>query len=200
MTSLTQALPLINGVDNQIQFKLTEYMTTINVWTRQIFGDAQYNYLKDDIASVQRPSVLIYPLRSNKKSWSYSQDGRILMELHFSLKEQRSNLAQNVIQIANDIYLINLNQEFNNYLTQSIYGLHWFGKECYIDYSKVYAKESIVRIEFDYRIDLEQYQNQLQLRGFDITSPDEVIYPPAQGLMENIAVLDNNQNVVFETN
>lgn len=197
MTSLTQALPLNQGISNQIQFLLNEYMTTINVWTRQIFGNADYNYLKDDLASVQRPAVLIYPLKSGKKSWSYSEDGRIMMELHFSLKQQRTNLAQNVIQIANDIELINLNQEFDTYLKQFMPGLHWFGKECHVDYTGVYAKEAVVKIEFDYRVDLQQYQNQLQLKGYDITSPDEIIYPPAQALLENLAVLDSNQDVAF---
>lgn len=200
MTTPTEALPLTNGIYNQIQFLLVQYMTTVHPWTRQIFGNAQYSYLKDDLASVQRPAVIIYPLNSQKNSWSYSYTGKVQMELHFSLKEYRNDLAQNVIQIANDIELINLNEGFTRYLQQYMSGLFWFGKEVYTDYSGVYSKESIVRIIFDFNVDLQAYQQELQAQGLDITSPDGVIYVPAQALLENLAVLNPDLSPAFVVN
>lgn len=200
MTSLTQALPLTNGIDNQICFLLRDYCINTNVWMKQIFGNAQYAYIKDDLASVQRPGIFTYPSYSEKNSFGYSQSGRIIMELHFSLQEQRWDLAQNVIQIANDIQLINLNQQFTQYLQTYMDGLFWFGKYCRADYSRVYAKESVVKIEFDYSVDLLAYQSELQAQGYDITSPDEVIYPPATALLEALAVLNPDQTVAFVVN
>jgi hypothetical protein len=200
MTSLTQALPLTRGIDNQLQFLLVEYMTTVNVWTRQIFGSAQYSYIKDDLASVQRPSIFVYPMISDKNSWAYSETGRIMMELHFSLKMQRVDLAQNIIQIANDIKLMNWNQDFTTYMQPLCPGLFWFGKYCHVDYTRVYAKEAVVKMEFDWKVDMQAWLNEQQSQGYDITSPDVMIYPPATALMENLAILNSDQTVAFETN
>jgi hypothetical protein len=172
-------------------------MTNVNVWTKQVFVSAQYAYIKDDLASKQRPGIFCYPLRSHKNSFGYSQDGKICMELHFSLQEQRVDLAQNVIQIANLIQLMNLNLDFTTYCQQFMPGLFWIGKECNTDYTRVYAKESVVKIEMDYKIDLLAYQQELQKGGFDITSPDEQIYVAAQALFEQVAILDNELNPVI---
>ncbi len=200
MTSLVQALPLTNGIYNQIQFLLVHYMQNVNVWTSQIFGSASYPYIKDDLASVQRPGIFAYPKYSTKNSFSYSYTGIIILEMHFSLIEQRIDLAQNIIQIGNDIELINLNQKFTQYLQSNISGLFWFGKYCKSDYTKVYAKEAVLKIEFDFNIDLLAYQLGLQSQGYDITSPDVAIYPPAQLLLENLAVLNPDETVAFITN
>ena len=166
----------------------------------QVFQTASYAYVKSDLASVQRPAVFCYAKRSSKNSWGYSQTGAIVMELHFSLQEQRTDLAQNVIQIANLIQLINLNQQFTQYMQARMPGLFWFGKSVQADYSQVYAKESVVKIEFDYNVDLLAYQTELQNQGMDITSPDEQIYVAAQALLETIAVLNPDQTVAFEVN
>lgn len=199
MTSLTQALPLVSGIDNQLCFLIVDYMTNNNVWTSQVFQSAQYGYVKDDLASNQRPAVFCYPMKSRKNSFAYSQKGMIVMELHFSLQEQRVELAQNVIQIANLIELMNLNNDFTKYCQQFMPGLFWIGKECNVDYSRVYAKESVVKIEFDYNVDLLAYQRELQIAGFDIISPDEMIYNLAQSLIEDVAILDKDLNPIINT-
>lgn len=199
MTSLTQGLPLTRGIDNQLCFLIIDYMTNVNVWTKQVFIAAQYPYGRDDLASKQRPAVYCYPVSSTKDSFSYNQDGRIILELHFSLQNQRVNLAQNVIQIANLIELMNLNKDFTNYCADFMPGLFWIGKYCKVDYSKVYAKESIVKIELDYKVNLQAYINALQTTGYDITSPDEQIYQLAQTLLEEIAILDENLEPVIIT-
>jgi hypothetical protein len=197
MTSKTVALPLFSGLDNLICFLLMQYFAT-NVWMSQVFQTATYPYVKDDLASIQRPAVLCYPLESSKNSFGYSQNGYIVMELHFSLQEQRVSLAQNVIQIANLIQLINLNQKFTQYLQEYMAGLFWFGKSVKTDYRQVYQEESVVKLVFDYNIDLLAYQKELQNQGYDITSPDEQIYVAAQALLETIAVLNPDQTVAFE--
>lgn len=201
MTSRTVALPLTNGIDNQLCFLLIEYMTEINTWTKQVFIKAQYPYPKDDLASNQRPSVMCYPVNSEKHSFGYSQTGKIVMELHFSLtKPSRATLAQNVIQIANLIQLMNLNLEFTKYMQPKMAGLFWFGKYIRADYTQVYQEKSIVKIEFDYNIDLLAYSTELQAAGFDITSPDEQIYQAAQDLLLEIAVLREDETIAFITN
>lgn len=195
MTSPTQALPLHNGIDVQICFSIIDYMMT-NIWMSQVFYTAQYAYIKDDLASKQRPAVFCYPIKSEKNSFAYSQDGTVCLELHFSFQEQRVNLAQNVIQIANLIQLLNLNQKFTQHAQTQMFGLFWIGKQCKTDYSKVYAKESVVKIFFDYKVDLLAYQRGLQSAGFDITSPDEQIYVLAQDLLLNTEVLDDDQEPI----
>lgn len=205
MTSLTTALPLTRGLDNRLCFLLVDYLLNHNVWTPQIFHSAQYAYLKDDLASIQRPSIFAYPINSDKKSFGFSQNGRICLELHFSLQKQRVDLAQNVIQIANLIQLINLNQKFTQYFQSQpvstepplMPGLFWFGKECKTDYTKVYDKESVVKLEFDYSVDLLAYQRELQRYGRDITSPDEVIYQAAQEIVIQLALLNKDLETVI---
>lgn len=192
MTSLTTALPLTRGVYNRIQFLLTKYMTEVNVWTRQIFNSAQYAYRKDDLASKQRPSVFVYPSTTQKDSFSYSYRGNLIMEFHFGLQKQRTELADIVTQIVGDVELINLNEQFTEYLQTQMPGLLWFGKYAKSDYTQVYAKECMAKIEFDFNIDLLAYQRQLQITGYDITSPDEVCYPLAEALFEQIALLNKD--------
>lgn len=199
MTSLTTALPLYNGIDNQVCFSIIDYLTNHNVWTSQVFGSAQYAYIKDDLASKQRAAVFCFPIFSSKNSFGYTQRGKIVLELHFSLQKQRVDLAQNVIQIANLIQLINLNQQFTQYAQTQMYGLFWIGKECHADYSQVYAKESKVKIELDYSVDLLAYQTGLQSAGFDIISPDEQIYNAVTALLEKNVLLDQNQQPVIIT-
>ncbi len=199
MTSKTVALPLIQGISNQLCFLIIDYMTVTNVWMNQVFGSAQYAYIKDDLASKQRPSVFCYPLWDEKESFAYSERGKICLELHFSFQEQRTDLAMNVIQIANLIKLINLQQLFTEYCQTYMPGLFWVGKFCHTDYSKVYAKESVVKIILDYNVDLLAYQTELQAQGYDLTSPDEAIYMAVTNLLESIEVLDQNQQPVFTT-
>jgi hypothetical protein len=197
MTSLTTALPLTRGIDNQLQFLIIDYFTNENVWTSQVFSNAQYAYVKDDLASKQRPSLFCYPRQSKKDSFGYSQRGIIVLELHVSLFEQRTYLAQNVIQIANLIQLINLNHTLTDYCQNSMPGLLWLGKEFTTDYSQVYQKEAVVKMEMDYNVDLVAYKNGLVKLGCDITSPDEQIYQQALYLQQQIAVLDENLDVAF---
>ncbi len=198
MTSLTTALPLEQGISNQLCFLIVDYMTNTNVWLKQVFGSAQYAYIKDDLASKQRPGVFCYPMWDEKHSFGYSETGKICLELHFSFQEQRVDLAQNVIQIANLIKLINLDQKFTQHCQQSMPGLFWVGKFCHTDYSKVYAKESVVKIIMDYNVDVLAYQTGLQSAGYDITSPDELIYVAVTGLLEKMEILDQNQQPVIE--
>ncbi len=200
MTDLITALPLIRGIDNQLQFLAKQFMTDVHVWTKQMFGSADYSYIKDDLASLQRASVKTYAIRSGKNSFAGRQTGIIRMELHFNLKNFRDNLAQNVIQIANIIQLISLNEEFTFYMQPFMPGLFWFGKKCEVDYKKVYSKESIVTIDFDYCVDLVGYQYGLQQLGCDITSPDSPIYPDVTELLENIEVLNSEQETEFVVN
>jgi hypothetical protein len=200
MTSLTEALPLIDGIDNQLCFLLVDYMINDNVWTKQVFQSAQYGYVKDDLASKQRASVFCYPMRSRKNSFAFSQKGMVVMELHFSLQKQRTELAKNVIQIANLIQLMNLNNDFTKYCQLHMPGLFWIGKECNADYSRVYAKECVVKIEFDYNVDLLAYQRGLQMNGYDIISPDEMIYNLAQSLIEEVVILDKDLQPIINTN
>lgn len=191
MTSLTTALPLTNGIDNQICFTIIDYLTNTNVWTKQVFSSSQYAYARNDLPSKNRPAVFCYPIQSEKSSFAYSQKGTICLELHFSLQEQRINLAENVIQIANLIQLINLNQKFTQNAQETMYGLFWIGKYCKTDYTKIYNKESIVKIILDYNVDLLAYSQGLQANGYDITSPDEQIYVLAQELLISNDVLND---------
>lgn len=197
MTSPTQALPLSRGIYNRLQFLLTDYMTNVNVWTRQIFNSAQYAYRKDDLASNQRPSVFVYPTTTQKNSFGYSYHGTLIMEFHFGLQKQRTALADIVTQILGDIELINLNQDFTKFLQLQMPGLLWFGKYAKSDYTQIYAKECVAKIEFDFNVDLLAYQRQLQVTGYDITSPDEQIYPQAEALFEQIALLNNDLEEVI---
>lgn len=176
-----------------------DYCKNIHVWTKQIFNDAQYSYIKYDLASIQRPSIFARPLWSEKNSYTFGQTGRIQIELHFNFEKMREEVAQNVIQIANDILLINLNQEFTRYMQLNMPGLFWFGKYAKADYTNVYQQESIVYIEFDYSVDLLAYKKGLLALGCDITSPDEPIYLPAEFLKAEIAVLNKDETVAFVT-
>ena len=199
MTSLTQALPLVRGISNQICFRVKKFMREVHPWMIQIFSEASYAYIKSDIASIQRPGIFIYPGAAGKDSFSNRYTGTTIMELHFSFREQRQDLAENVIQIAEDIMLINLNQEFTRYLQETMPGFWWFGKKAHVDYSRVYNKESMVKLEFDFTVDLLAYQVELQRMGCDITSPDQQIYQPAKFLHENMALISNPPEVAFVT-
>lgn len=199
MTSLTNALPLQRGISNQICFLLKKFMREVHPWMIQIFGEASYAYIKSDEASIQRPGVFIYPTIAGKESYGSKYIGTIIMELHFSFLKQREDLAENVIQIAEDILLINLNQEFTQYMQQFMPGLWQFGKKSQVDYTKVYNKEAIVKLEFDFWVDLVAYQRGLQDSGCDITSPDKSIYYPALALREAIALMTNPPEVAFVT-
>ena len=190
-TSIDTALPLTQGIYNQIQFLVVKYFTEENVWTRQIFGDAQYSYLKDDLASIQRPSLMCYPINAKKNSFNYSYTGDILMELKFSLKSYRDVLAQDVIQIAGIIELINVQRLITDYLQQYVGGLFWFGMNVVTDYSGVYQKESVVKMMFDFKVDLVGYQNWLTYNGYDLFSPDKRVYQIAQRLLTNLELLPN---------
>lgn len=197
MTTPTVALPLVNGISNRICFLLIEYMTEHNVWMSQVFNSAQYAYLKDDLMNIQRPAVFAYPLYGTKDSFSDKYIGKIILELHFDLRKQRTTLAHSIIEITELILLVNLNQLFTQYLQQFMYGLFWFGKYFHPDYSKVYSKESIVKIEFDYKIDLLGYVRGLEAAGYDTSSPDEQIYFAAEKLKANIALLDQGLEPVI---
>lgn len=199
MTSPTVALPLVDGISNRLCFLITKYFTEVNEWTKQVFADAQYAYKKDDLASKQRPSIWCYPKNDKKNSFGYSEDGMIVLEIHFSFLEQRTYLAENMIQIANLIKLIFLNTQPYRYAQPFMPGLFWVGKEWHTDYSRAYKKESIIIMELDYRIDFVAYQQGLWRRGCDITSPDEQIYLTVEGLLEQIALLDQDLNPVIIT-
>ena len=199
MTSLLEALPLVRGPTNRLQFLLTQYMTETDVWMRQIFNSAQYAYNKDDLASIQRPSIFITPQTDEMRSNAFSIKGWITMELHFSFKEVRTSLAQNVIQIADDILLTNLDQKYETYLRANMYGLVAFGRDVKRDLTKVYDKESIVKIMFSWHVDAQAYQNELYKEGYSMTSPDEMIYGPAEKLLIELAVLNSDQTVAFVT-
>ena len=188
-TSISTALPLVQGIYNQIQFLVVKYFTETNEWTRQIFGNAQYSYMKDDIASVQRPSLLVYPINVEKNSFNYSYTGVIMMELRFSLKSYRDVLAQDVVQIAGIIELINVQQLITTYLQQYMGGLYWFGKRTTTDYTKVYQKESIVQMTFDFKVDLVGYRNWLNDSGYALFSPDKRVYEIAERLLTNLDIL-----------
>lgn len=199
MTSLTTALPLTNGIDNQICFSIIDYLVNTNVWTRQVFSNAQYAYIKDDLASKQRPSIYCYPVSSTKNSFSYSQTGRIILEIHFSFQKQRLDLAQNIIQISNLLQIINTRGDFTTHAKVTMPWLYWIGKECNVDYSQIYGKESVLKISLDYKVDLLAYNNMLQNIGNDLTSPDEQIYLAISGLLETVEVLNDDLEVVFTT-
>lgn len=190
MTSITQILPLVHGIDNKLCFLIIDYMTNEDVWGKQVFSNAQYSYVKDDLASKQRPSVFCYPIESHKNNNSYFLTGTIMLELHFSLQYKRKELAEKVIQIANLIWLINLNGDFMEYCQPRMGGLMFLGKTASVDYTKVYDKESVVKFKFEYQIDQMVYQLWLQEQGYDTTSPNEIIYQTAQSLFEQIALLN----------
>lgn len=174
-------------------------MTDINTWTQQVFVKALYAYKKEDLASLQRPGIFVLPLPAEKHSDSYRYTGRIRMELYFNLKHYRTDLAQNVIQIATLIELMNLNMLFQRHLQDNMNGVVWFGKHSKKDLTQVWDKHAIGVLEFDYHIDLQAYVAQLNAQGFGPNSPDEQIYFNALKLQEEIALLDQNGDVVIIT-
>lgn len=200
MTSLTTALPLTQGISNQISFLVVEFFLS-NTWMSQVFSNAQYAYpkIKNDLASKQRPSIFCYPKNDTKVGFDVSENGIIILELHFSFQQERTYLAQNMVQIANLIKLINLNEEITQYAQDFMPGLFWIGKSFKTDYTKAFSSESVIIMELDYRIDLLAYQEGLLLQGKDITSPDERIYQTALYLQEQIALLDANLEPVIVT-
>lgn len=156
-----------------------------------------YAYKKDDLASKQRPSLFCYPKSDVKNSFGYTEKGIVVLELHFSLQKERVFLAQNVIQIANLIKLINLNQSITQYAQLSMPGLFWVGKEFHTDYTGIYKPESVIKMELDYHVDLVAYQQGLEKLGCQITSPDEQIYLEVRNLLEAVAILDKELNPVI---
>jgi hypothetical protein len=204
MTTPTIPLPLINGISNKICFGIIEYFTEYNEWTKKVFGSAQYIYNKDDLASVQRPSIMCKPLNWSKNSYSYYVDGMIEFEIHFSLKDKRTNLTTIATEITDLILLIIVNQDLTRYLqgenntgNNVMHGLFYLGKETNSDYSQLYSNEAIVKLTLNYRVDLQAYQNELNQKGFDITSPDEQIYKLAQFLQIENNLIPSNQEIVL---
>lgn len=190
-TTPTQALPLTQGIDNQLSFLMLDYFLNQNEWTSQVFQDAQYSYNRIDMASIQMPGLLCYPLHSNKTSFGYYQSGVIVLELKMLLPEVRNDLAQQVTQIANLLQLINLNGQLMAYCQSKMFGLHWLGKECKTDYSQVWKKESSVKLYLDFKVDLFAYQQGLEQAGFSLESPDQQIYGLAQQLSMNIKLISS---------
>lgn len=192
MTGLVTPLPLIKGISNRICFGIIDYFTQQNEWTKKVFGSAQYVYDKDDLASVQRPSLFCLPIYSNKTSFSHSVNGQIVMQLQFSLKDKRINLTNIATEISELILLIIVNQTITKYLQDNVMnGLFWVGKETNIDYSGLYGGNAEVKILLDYKVDLQAYQYELNSKGFDIVSPDEKIYQLAQFLKMDNQLIKN---------
>jgi hypothetical protein len=198
MTSLTQALPLYNGINNRVCHLLIEYMTNVNVWTRQVFIKAQYPYFKDDLASNQRPAIMCEPLYAKGGGFNSTEHGIVKMTLFFSFTKARGELWQNACNIADLIVLMNMRGVFTEYLADFLGGLRWFGREnTEVDYTQLSSDNPKITITFRYLVDLMGYQEWLQSFGCDITSPDEVIYQIAQGLNSGIEVLDKEFNTEF---
>lgn len=197
MTSPTQALPLNNGISNQLCKSIIDYFLIENVWTKQIFSTSQYTYVKDDLASKQRPSLFCYKMDDEKNSFAFSETGMLRFELHFNMQLQRADLVSNIYQIIEDLKLIFLDGKVQQYCANIMHGLYWIGKYFKVDYKKITDKEPLVYCYLDYKIDLMAYQSQLQAQGYDITSPDERIYQNALYLKQQNEIIINNQSIII---
>lgn len=197
MASLTDALPLVQGISNRITFLIVDYFFQ-NTWTKDVFINAMYPYAKTDVDSLHRPTLFCKPNISGKETFSGEYNGSVILELKFSFKEQRELLTQNMVQIAGLIELIVLSQRITEFCQHKMPGLYWIGKHCKTDYSKAYKKEAIIKIEMDYNVNLLGYSNGLQEKGFDIISPDEQIYFEAKDLIMKIDILNKDLETIIE--
>jgi hypothetical protein len=196
MTSITVALPLNNAIDSFLPTTIINFFLT-NVWLSQLFYSSQYPYIKDDLASKQRNGLFCNIMRSHKDSFGFSQTGIIRLEVHLSLTYQRTLLAENARQISNLIQIMNLNQLMSNYVKSIYPWVFWVGKKMDVDYRDVWAKESKFVMDMDYSVDFVAYKNWLNTHGYAFESPDTIIYPAVEALLEQIAILDPELNPVI---
>jgi len=196
MTSQTQALPLNNGISNQLCKSIIDYFLIENIWTKQIFSTSQYTYVKDDLASIQRPSIFCYMVKDEKNSFAYYENGTIRLELHFKMNLQRQFIIDNVYQIVNDLKLIFYSGVVTDYCGNIMHGLQWIGKSFNTDYTKINSTEPVIYCYLDYRVDLMAYQLQLQSQGYDIISPDERIYQSALYIQQQNEIIIDEQEII----
>lgn len=191
---------LLHGPYNQIPFLFIECLKDAStLWSKEIFQNAMYVYVKDDLASVQRPYIFARLGRVNKNNFSGIIKGTIILEIGAMLKVQRQEISEALVNIGNYIELINIQQTINNYLCQRVFGLKWFGRIANSDYTQAYEANPKIKIEFDFESDIAKYDYDLQQNRYSIYSPNEVVYGNVGFLNLQIAVLNSLNEVQFVT-
>lgn len=183
---------LTQGIDNRVCNFLVDCFKNYG-WTFDIFGNAQYDYDRNDIVSRSRPSIEFVPMGAVMSGNLGTCEGDIKSIIRLNYTKQRSNITNNATQIANYIMLMDQLNAINNYICPRMPGMMWVGsKESYsgfrIDYSPLYGEEPYFTIMFKYKIDLLVYMQTLEATGYSLSSPDEIIYGAIDNLIQTINV------------
>jgi len=186
-------LPKTNLPTSKLSNLIIEYFVNYNDWTKQAFQSAQYTYSKDDLNSMQRPSIFVYSIKSDIHSFSYANRGDLKFEIRLSLKEQRQELMFEFIQLQNLLELIILQRKLEDYCKQHMGGLWWIGKKFNFNGSKINDNaDPMLLLTIDYKIDLMIYNDTLEKNGYSLESPDEQVYDHVDKLYLDIKLEDQN--------
>jgi hypothetical protein len=185
-------LPKNNLPTSRLSNLIIEYFINYNDWTKKAFESAQYTYSKDDLNSMQRPSIFVYSIKSDINSFSFSNRGELKFEIRLSLKEQRKELMFDFIQLQNLLELIILQRSMENYCKEFMGGLWWIGKRFNFNGSKINDDaDPMLLLTIDYKIDLMIYNSTLQQNGYSLESPDDIIYEHVDKLSIDVELLND---------
>ena len=189
---LNPVIALTNGIDSQIVTAVTAYLLSKpNIATP--FGNNINPYNKNDLSSLSLPAIIIYPQSSKTNSSSYWSTGAVKVEIIFPVNLVRANKLQSAMNVGNAIYL-QIKQDALDFLSQSVFGLIHFGMESSIDYGSLYASyenDCKIVMTFTYDVDMTRYWNTLVSLGYDLSSPDVVIYEELQDIEITIKQLQD---------
>lgn len=180
---LNPVIALTNGLDNQIVTGVTQYLLS-NPNIAVPFGNNINPYNKNDLTSLSLPAIIVYPQSSKTNSSSYLSTGVVKVETIFPVNLVRANKLQSAMNVGNAIYL-QIKQDALEFLSQSVFGLIHFGIESSIDYGSLYAayeNDCKIVMTFTYDVDMTRYWYELTSRGYDLNSPDAVIYEELQNI------------------
>lgn len=174
---LQPTVTLTNGIDNAVVQGFTNYLLSKpNIAAP--FNNSIYSYNRMDIASLNLPAITVSPLSSQTNSSSYCSSGAIKVEIIFPTVLVRENKLQSAMNVGNAIYL-QIKQDALAYLSEQMFGLQRFGFKSSIDYGTLYdvfANECKITMTFNYDVDMTMYWNALVSQGYDLSSPDKIIY------------------------
>ncbi len=184
---LQPIIPLTNGIDNLIIEGITNYfLSKPNITSA--FGKNIYSYERLDLSSNSLPAIVIYPGSSETNSSSYLLQGYVKIDIVFPLNVVRENKLRSALNVGNAMYL-QIKHDCMDFLRKTVYGLQRFAFKSSINYDTLYddfANQSKISMTFYYDIDMTMYWNKLVSMGYDITSPDVVIYEALNDIVIDI--------------
>lgn len=140
-----------------------------------IFGQAIYNYARDDNPQVALPSMNIYYLESTKTGDMGYLNGLFRVEFNLPMLLNRAQLTEASMAIYNMFTFLIMTNQFLTYTSDTIPGLREINWDTKISMRDMYTTKNrstySFYIDINYMVDLTAYYWYLNIHGLNVADP-----------------------------